>query len=63
MDTFEIKCIKCDGTYMQERGKGAKQINASHICDKCKETVVNKTPLAWVEPEIKKEYTKKHKKA
>jgi hypothetical protein len=35
MVTHEIKCIKCDGFYTQERGKGAKPINTSHICDKC----------------------------
>jgi NAD-dependent SIR2 family protein deacetylase len=63
MDTYEIKCIKCDGTYTQERGKGAKPINTSHLCDKCKEPVVKKTPIAWVDPEIKKEHIKKHKKA
>jgi hypothetical protein len=30
-----IKCIQCDGEYVQERGKGAGAINTSHLCAKC----------------------------
>jgi hypothetical protein len=31
----KMKCVKCGGEYIQERGKGAGAINTSHFCAKC----------------------------
>ena len=35
MLSITMKCIKCDGEYIQERGKNARAINKSHLCGKC----------------------------
>jgi hypothetical protein len=53
MNKTDVKCCKCDKTFVQERGKGALPINTSHMCKDCRDAanpIIRKPTMAWTEP-------------